>query len=199
MKEIRKILRVVGIIFWGVCDIMLAYVVVFFLSLLLFICNAETVYNALSSSLCGYVYGVVATLGVLRNAYHRSKWYVCTHPIKTLCCRCHNLVSITRYGEERYLNSPISFFVIPLSKQFNFTLYKVLFYKIAYRPYLLLDCPECGEKQVICPYCHEPIPQESVVCKYDKPSRCPHCGKKIYTPVPIQDWDDAIIVGDIID
>ncbi len=142
-----------------------------------------------------YVYAIVMTLLILRNFCHRYKWYVRSYPAKIRCYKCHTIVPLTRYGEKRYLKAPLSLYIPPLRKLFNPAGDNTPIYKMLYRPYLQLDCPECGEKQVICPYCHEPIPQESVVCKYDKPSKCPHCGKKIYTPVPVQDWDDAIIVG----
>ena len=85
-----------------------------------------------------------------------------------------------------------------IHKWFSFTEYRILFYEIAYRPYLQLDCPECGEKQVVCPYCHETIEEESVNCNYEKPSVCPHCGKKIYTPVPAREWENGVYVGDIL-
>ena len=80
----------------------------------------------------------------------------------------------------------------------SFPEYRILFYEIAYRPYLQLDCPECGEKQVVCPYCHETIEEESVNCNYEKPSVCPHCGKKIYTPVPAREWENGVYIGDIL-
>ena len=189
MKTTRKILRVVEVIFFGIVDSLMAiigYIILF------------TITDNLPNWIF-YVYAVCASLWVIKNALHRVKWYVRQHPIKMQCPKCESEVSITRYGEERFLKSPVSVFLPRFHHAFNFTGYKILFYKIAYRPYLQLECPECGEKQVVCPYCHEPIQQESVNCQYDKPSKCPHCGKPIYTPVPVQDSEDMIIIGDVID
>ena len=132
-------------------------------------------------------------------AINRIKWYILTNPSKRQCTQCHTTVPLSRYKEEHYLKSPISLCVPKISDFFRFTQYRVLLYEIAYRPYLQLDCPKCGEKHIICPYCHEPIQEEFVICNYDKPSICPHCGKKIYTLVPMREWERGMYIGDILD
>lgn len=169
-----------------------------FLLFLLFVCKANVLYN-IFFSYGFYVYGIIAILLIVRNAIHRVKWYVMDNPVKIQCTQCHTKVPLSRYKEKHYLNSPISISIPKISKLFRFVQYRVLFYEIAYRPYLRLNCPVCGEKQVICPYCHEPILEESVSCNYEKPSICPHCGKKIYTPVPMREWKGGICIGDIMD
>ena len=175
---------------------LLAVVGWFFLCFILFVCLTDTLYNALLPGL-SCVYILITPVLIGRNAIHRIKWYVLTHPSKVQCTQCHTTVPLSRYKEEHYLNSPISL-CLPKISDLRFTPYRVLFYEIAYRPYLQLDCSECGEKQVICPYCHKPIQEESVICKYDKPSICSYCGKKIYTPVPMREWEEGMYIGDIL-
>lgn len=189
MMAIRKFLRICEVIWWAVSFVILAllgWIVLFVLI------DSKTVWPH-------YVYALVALVLVVRNIYHRVKWYVCAKPAKIPCPRCHANVALTRYREEKFLNAPLSLYLPKMKKIFVFTGYKQQFYKAWYRPYLQLDCPTCGEKQVICPYCHEPITQESVECHYDKPTRCPHCGQRIYSLTPVQDSEDYIIIGDVID
>lgn len=189
---------VAEVIFLAFCDIIWIVFGWIILSFILFACRLDSLYDALLSY-GGYIYILASFFGVIRNTYHRVKWYVRAIPIHMRCLRCHTIVPLTRYNEDYYLKSPISICFPRISQLFRFVGYRVLYYKIAYRPYLQLDCPKCGEKQVICPYCHKPISQELVECKYDKPSVCPHCGKKIYTPVPMREWDKGVYLGDILD
>lgn len=198
MKTTNKIFRVVKVAFLFVCDIIFAVFGWLFLCFILFVCKADALYKVLLSSGV-YVYAIIAFFIILRNTCHRVKWYVRTNIDHIQCTQCHAIVPLVRYKENNYLNSPISLCIPKINKLFRFVQYRVLFYEIAYRPYLQLDCPHCGEKQVVCPYCHEIIPQESIECHYDKPSVCPHCEKKIYTPIPIREWKDSIYIGDIID
>lgn len=180
------------------CDIVLAFFGWLIICLLLLICKADVLYNALLSYGI-YAYTVIIVCVIIRNTHHRVKWYVRASPSQIRCSRCHAIVPLTRYYDEQYLKSPISLSFPRMNQIFRFVGYRVLFYETMHRPYLQLDCHDCGKKQVICPYCHESIPQEAVECKYDKPSVCPHCGRKIYTPVPIREWKDSIYVGDVID
>ena len=136
------------------------------------------------------IYAIVVIAIALRNAIHFYRWYVRSHPINLHCSQCHTNVLLSRYKEQEVLSSPVRIYVETF--RFQFIRLKQNFYWIAYRPYLQLECSECGEKQIICPYCHEPISQESVECHYNKPSKCPHCGKKIYTTLPLQESDDLI-------
>lgn len=198
MRGTNHFFRAIGVVILAISDIALAIFGWLILCVILFICKAEALYDAFLS-FGFYVYFVITFLIMLRNSWHRVKWYVKTYPIKIRCHKCHTIVPLTRYNEEEYLKSPISLCFPRPNQAFRFVGYKVLYYKIAYRPYLQLECPKCGEKQVICPYCHESIPQKLVECKYDKPSVCPHCGKKIYTPVPMREWENGIYVGDILD
>lgn len=189
--------RVAEVIYLAICDIIFAVFGWLFLSLILCACELDTLYHALLSYGV-YLYILASFSIIVRNTYHRVKWYVRANPVHMRCIRCHKKVPLTRYNEDHYLKSPISFCFPRMSQLFRFVGYRVLFYKIAYRPYLQLDCPECGEKQVICPYCHKAISQELVECKYDKPSVCPHCRKKIYTPVPMREWDKGVYIGDVL-
>lgn len=199
MKTTNKFFRAFGVVYWAICDLVLMAILLPFVSIMLYACKVNSsVYDAwLSYGI--YAYIGIAFLLVVRNTFHRIKWYVRAHPINIQCNKCHTQVPLTRYREEDYLKSPISFCIPKANQLFRFVGYRVLYYKIAYRPYLEVDCPDCGEKHVICPYCHDSIASESIECKYDKPSVCPHCGKKIYTPIPIQEWEDAICVGTILD
>lgn len=141
----------------------------------------------------GTMYGIIACIILLKNTYHRFKWYVSSTPVNAACPKCHAVLPFMRYGENRWLNAPVVLYVNFGTFRYRWTQQLLPIYMILYRPYLQLDCPECGEKQVICPYCHEPIPIEQVECHYDKVSVCPHCGKKIYTPLPLQDWEEELI------
>lgn len=198
MKETNKIFRVIKVAYLIIFDILLAIFGWFFLLFLLFVCRADALYNTFFSYVF-YVYFIIAFLLIVRNAIHRVKWYVRVNPAKMQCKKCHTSVCLSRYKEEHYLNSPISLVVPKINDSFRFTPYRVQFYQTVYRPYLQLDCPICGEKQVICPYCHESIHEESVSCNYEKPSICPHCGKKIYTPIPMREWKGGMYTGDILD
>lgn len=197
MKVTNKFFRVAEVIYLAICDIILGVFGWLFLSFILFACKLDTLYHALLSY-GGYFYILAAFILIIRNIYHRVKWYVRANPVQMQCLRCHTIIPLTRYNEDHYLKSPISFCFPRINQLFRFAGYRVIFYKTAYRPYLQLDCPKCSEKHVICPYCHEPIPQNQVECKYDKPSVCPHCGKKIYTPVPMREWEKGFYVGDIL-
>ena len=130
---------------------------------------------------------IVAILLVIKHAINYIRWYMCSKPAHTKCPKCRTDVPLTRYGEERFLSAPVTLFVDFDQLKSNMRTANMYFFKTTDRPYLQLDCPECGEKQVICPYCHEVIPPDKVKCYYDKPSLCPHCGGYIYTPVPLKD------------
>ncbi len=198
MKATNKIFRYIKVAYLIVCDILLAIVGWLFLCFIFFVCRADTLYNALLSYGI-YVYILAALLLIVRNTIHRIKWFVLTHPSQIECPQCHTTVPLSRYKEEYYVKSPISLVIPKINKLFRFVPYRVLFYEIAYRPYLQLDCPQCREHQVICPYCHQPIQEESINCNYEKPSVCPHCGKKIYTPIPMREWEGGMHIGDILD
>lgn len=198
MKKINKFYRIIVVVCLVLCEILLAMLYWLLLLCILFIFKADALYNAMLSN-GFYIYIVLASLVIIRNTYHRVKWYVRTNPISMQCTRCHTRVSLVRYNEGYYLDSPISVCIPRINQFCKFVGYKVLLYKTIYRPYLQLECPNCGEKQVVCPHCHEAIPLDQVVCKYDKPSVCPHCGKRIYTPVPMREWEGGIYIGDILD
>lgn len=190
---IRKFFRAAAAITAPFGDLALALVGFLLLALLAGACGND-VYNIwLSYGI--FVYAFLVLLLIVRNAIHRFKWFVFTYPIQIRCPKCSTIVPLQRYGEQRYLDAPVTLYLETFRYQLKAQ--KSLFYMLAYRPYLQLDCPECGEKHVICPYCHEPIPPEFVVCKYEEPSLCPHCGKKIYTPVPLQDRDNLIKLTDL--
>ena len=194
MEDIRKVFRIIGASVRMLYGLMLIFVGWWILSMIAAMIGGNT-FN--TWHLYGkYLYIVIALLFVARNTYHRFKWYVCANPIKIRCSNCQFVENLERYGEKRFLTAPMALYIESLRYQLKFVEERLVLFEFFYRPYLQLDCPKCGEKQVIC---HEPIPPEEVKCYYDRPSVCPHCGKKIYTPVPVQDWDDAIIIGDIID
>ena len=194
MVGIRKFFRILKVLYYAILGGGIAFIFFgVFVSLILGICGVLEETSDMYMY-AWYTYVVIVLLIIIRNAIHRVKWYVYKYPAKIRCPKCQKTVPVTRYNDERCLNAPFSLyvggryiaFIHPISD-------KIPFLEMAYRPYLQLDCPECGEKQVICPYCHKPIPEEQVECHYDKPSVCPHCGKKIYTPVPLQDWEDELI------
>ena len=166
----RRIIRPLAAVLDFLCEIIIGIVGWLFISFLIIM----------------YAIGVIILS--LRNIFHQFKWYIAKHPLRIECPKCHSEVKLSRYGEERFLNAPVVLYLETI--RFQLIRIKQYFYQIAYRPYLQLDCPECGEKQVICPYCHEVISQELVVCHYNKPTKCPHCGKKIYTPLPLQESED---------
>lgn len=155
-----------------------------------------------------YMYGVWLTWGmpvyaltmiclIVRNAVHKFRWYILRSPIDIQCPNCRTSNPLTRYGEERLLTVPIAIYLNFRTLRYNLYRSKLPIYRSFCRPYLQLTCSVCGAKQVICPYCHEQIPQESVECFHDKTSLCPHCGKKIYTPLPPQDFDESIMIVEL--
>lgn len=183
MRAINKIDRILTIVFLTIGDILYAAIGWLLICAISHMCNIY---------LNRYIYFVIVLLLILRSVYHRSKWYVCTTPTKILCERCHTTVSLTRYREEEYFNYPFTISIIlhPLSSLIESMTH---FYMAVYRPYLQLECPNCEEKQVVCPYCHQFIDKEAVECHYDKPSKCPHCGKKIYTLMHMSEWKKGVI------
>lgn len=194
MAGIRKFFRILKVLYYAILGGGIAFIFWgVFVSLILGICGVLEETSDIYMY-AWYTYVVIVLLIIIRNAIHRMKWYVCAHPTRIQCHQCRKTVPVRRYGDERCLNAPFGIYVSRKIIQFIHPISdKIPFFEIFYRPYLQLDCPECGEKQVICPYCHEPIPQESVITLYDKPSKCPHCGKKIYTPVPLQEWEKELI------
>lgn len=191
--DVRRFFRPLAAVLDFFCEILLGVlswlVITFIISEII---RDEMMYRMwLSWGIYMYAMGVLTI--ALRNVLHQFKWYIRKIPSQINCPQCHAKVSLTRYGEEQYLNAPIILYLETF--RFQFIRIKQYFYLISYRPYLQLDCPECGDRQVICPYCHEPISQESIECHYDKPSKCPHCEKKIYTPLPLQESTDLIDIS----
>ena len=117
------------------------------------------------------IYEIIITVIALRNAAHFYKWYVKSHPISILCTQCHVKMSLSRYKENDVLSSPIVLYI----EKFRFQVIRL--------------------KQ--CPYCHKPISQESIECHYASPTKCQHCGRKIYTTLPLQDSNDLIEITPI--
>ena len=174
MEDIRKFFRIVGVFVRVLYGAMLTLVGLWVFSMAAAISGG----NVFSTwhSYGKYLYLVMALLLVVRNTYHRLKWYVCARPIKIRCIKCQSIEHLERYGEKRFLNAPMKLYIESIGYQFKLVGQRIVLYEIFCRPYLQLDCQKCGEKQVICPYCHEVIPQEQVECHYDMPSKCPHCG-----------------------
>ena len=187
---IRRIIRPIAAALDFFCEILVGIFVMLIIPIFIHGCiKNETVYhNWLSWGI--YVYAAGVLIIALRNIFHQFKWYIKKTPSDMHCTKCHAVVPLTRYGEERYINAPIGLYLETI--RFQWIRIKQYFYRITCRPYLQFDCPTCGEDQVVCPYCHEIIPQNIVKCHYDKPTKCPHCGKKIYTPLPLQYSDDLI-------
>lgn len=196
MEGIRKLFGILKVPFYAIIEVGIAGVFLGVLSALLHnfdILDGDSFWEP-------YVYGAymaIVLIIIVKNAIHRSKWYVRRNPIKVRCPQCHTIVPLTRYREERYLRDPLALYLPRGIRFFHLRSDKIPLFEILYRPYLQLVCPECGEKQLICPYCHEPIQEDQVECKYDKPSVCPHCGKYIYTPLPLQDCEGLTKVKDI--
>ena len=194
MAGIRKFFRILKVLYYGILSGGIAFIFWgLFVLPILGICGAleDTSGRCMYA---WYTYVAIVLLIIVRNAIHRTKWYVCEHPTRVRCHQCRKPVLARRYGDERCLNAPFGIYISGKIIQLIHPVSdKIPFFEILYRPYLQLDCPECGEKQVICPYCHKPIPQEQVECHYNKVSICPHCGKKIYTPVPLQDFKDEVV------
>ena len=191
MEGIRKLIRVLEVLFYAIIEGMFAFI--FYGMLITMLSSNEELSDALFGWRAECIYCIIVLLFVVRNAIHRIKWYVCTHPTKVQCSHCHSISKVKRYGDDKCLNEPLTILIPRKIRFFNIRSDKIPFFEMALRPYLQLECPECGKKQIICPYCHEPIPQESVKCEYDKASRCPHCGKKIYTPVPLHKCKDNLL------
>lgn len=194
MEDIRKFFRIVGASVRMLYGLMLIIVGWWILSMIAAMLGGSlfNIWHLYGK----YIYIVIALFFVARNTYHRFKWYVCANPIKIRCSNCQSVEYLERYGEKRFLKAPMALYIESLRYQFKFVGERLVLFELFYRPYLQLDCPECREKQVICPYCHEPIPPEEVKCYYDRPSVCSHCGKKIYTPLPLRDSKDLIEVGE---
>ena len=186
----RRFIRPLAAVLDFSCEIILGIFGGLFISFLIIMVIENEAMYSMWMSWGIYIYAIGVFIIAFRNVFHQFRWYIAKHPLRIKCPVCHAEVKLIRYGEERYLNAPIVLYL----ETFRFQLIRIkqYFYWIAYRPYLLLDCPECGEKQVICPYCHEVIPQDEIECHYNKPTKCPHCGKKIYTPLPLQDSDDLL-------
>lgn len=188
--KLRKFERIIAAINYFISTLAIGFAVI----LLTAFINKE-LFLWLSQGVRFIVYAVGVIIVALRNAAHYYKWYVKSHPIDLQCSKCQTIVPLKRCKENEVLSSPIIIYI----ETFRFQLIRLknYFYWISYRPYLQLDCPTCGEKQVICPYCHEPIPKEKITFSYNKTSRCPHCEKKIYTTLPLQESDDLIEISTI--
>lgn len=193
---VRKFFRIAAALIYFLYGIGISAVIGIVIHILIDLKCSQSVYDAWLSW-GTYVYMAMALLWIIKITIHHIRWYILTSPSHTKCPKCQTKVSLTRYGEEKFLSAPVTLYVgfdQVKSKMRNANMY---FLKTSNRPYLQLECPECGEKQVLCPYCHEVIPPEKVKCYYDRPSVCPHCGKYIYTPLPLQDGEGLIKVKDI--
>ncbi len=189
----RRIIRPLAAVLDFLCEIIIGIVGWLFISFLIIMVIRNEAMYGIWMSWGTYVYAIGVIILSLRNIFHQFKWYIAKHPLRIECPKCHSEVKLSRYGEERFLNAPVVLYLETI--RFQLIRIKQYFYQIAYRPYLQLECTECGEKQVICPYCHEVISQELVECHYNKPTKCPHCGKKIYTPLPLQESEDLIEIS----
>ena len=181
--KLRKFEKIIAAINYFIVTLAIGLAVLMLTSFI----NKEVFYWLVQSK----IYAIVIIAIALRNAVHFYKWYVMSRPINIQCPQCNTISFLTRYGEERYLTAPVTIYIETI--RFQLIRIKQYFYLLAYRPYLQLDCPECGEKQVICPYCHKPISQELVKCDYKRSSKCPHCGKRIYTLLPLIESEDFLI------
>ena len=142
-----------------------------------------------------YVYELIACLLIIVCNIHSTMWYVAKYPLSIKCPKCGTINHLMRYREEYVLTRGHALYLeTPLVIMIDL---KIRLYMITLRPYLQLDCPTCHEQQVICPYCHEIIPKEYIRCTYNKPSKCPHCGKKIYTPMRREDNEKLIKITDL--
>ena len=185
--KLRKFERIMTMISIFIGTLAIGFVILIIISFI----SKELFYWLLQS----IIYEIIITVIALRNAAHFYKWYVKSHPISILCTQCHVKMSLSRYKENDVLSSPIVLYIEKL--RFQVIRLKQYLYWIMYRPYLELDCSECGEKQIICPYCHKPISHESIECHYATPTKCQHCGRKIYTTLPLQDSNDLIEITPI--
>ena len=185
----RKFLRFIELIYIVATNICLAVVGLFLVTLLIDCTCSDAVCNMWNRWGAGVV-AIVAILLLIKHVIHYVRWYMCRKPAHTKCPKCKTEVPMMRYGEEKYLMAPVQLEISFGMSKARRSAYNLYFFKTTDRPYLQLDCPECGEKQVICPYCHEVIPPDKVKCYYDKPSLCPHCGGFIYTPTPLKDCDN---------
>ena len=194
--QIRKILRGIVVLNCFIYDIAIG-ISVLIVGLIIF--NQFTEYDwsemYLFYDLYVPIYLAIIFVLALINTYHRFKWYIRSSPIKIPCSKCHSTILAKRFQENRWLTAPKTLYVETI--RFQFIRIKQYFYLTVYRPFLEIECPECHEQQVICPYCHEPISEESVECYFDKPSTCPHCGKKVYSPLPLMDSEHLIKIKDI--
>ena len=181
--KLRKFEKIIATITYFIVTLAIGFAVLMITSFI----NKEVFYMLSQSK----IYAIVITAIALRNAVHFYKWYVKSSPINIQCPQCHTKVILRRYKEHELLSSPIILYIETF--QFQLIRLKQYFYLITYRPYLQLDCPECGKNQVICPYCHEPLSIDAIKCEYNKPSKCPHCGRRIYTLLPLQDCDKHLI------
>lgn len=145
----RRIIRPLAAVLDFLCEIVLGIAGWLLISfLIIMVIRNEAMYGIwLSWGIYVYAVGVFAI--ALRNILHQFKWYIAKHPLRIECPKCHSEVKLSRYGEERCLNAPIVLYLETI--RFQFIRIKQYFYQIAYRPYLQLECTECGEKQVICP------------------------------------------------
>ena len=184
--KLRKFERIIAAINYFISTLAIGFAVMLLIAFI-----SKKPFHWLLFNICAIVVIAVA----LRNVIHFYKWYIKSHPIHLQCPKCQTMIPLKRCKEHEVLSSPVIIYL----ETFRFQLIRLknYFYWISYRPYLQLDCPTCGEKQVICPYCHEPIPKEKITFSYNKTSRCPHCEKKIYTTLPLQESDDLIEISTI--
>ncbi len=126
---------------------------------------------------------------------HEYKWFIRTHPMKRKCFKCGSEQLLTRYREEDYLTQKILTIGLNIPLVSDLSYMRICWYRKTLRPYLELNCTECEEKQVICPYCGKPIDAEQVESNYSHPSKCPHCEKKIWNPLPYKENQDVIILN----
>ena len=101
---------------------------------------------------------------------HLIQWYDRKHPAKMECPKCHKEVSLS--VDSPYFKE-LSGFGNILRRLF-IQEYQGMSHDVKvtfFRPRLYLQCPQCGEEKVICPYCKHEI--DSMV------NKCPHCGKRI--------------------
>lgn len=135
MEGIRKTFRVLNVLIYALMEGAFAFII---WSILISIFSQyEFMSLALSWYGCAYdTYCILVLLFIVRNAIHRFKWYVGTYPTKARCSNCHYTSKVKRYGEDEYLNAPMTMYIPRGVRFFNIKSDKIPFFEMALRPYL---------------------------------------------------------------
>ena len=167
-KHIIRTLDIFYAIFLPLGSILLAGVIFFIIGgVYTILIQHFPIIDSVPFWIVGRIYICLCAIAILCGTIHHFRWFILRKKFNIPCHHCGKMVEATRKEELE-----ITLRVTPWAHVY---VYANAFHCQIYRPRLYYQCASCCHEEYICPYCHESVGKE------DK--KCPHCERRIYTPL----------------